>query len=478
MDIKKYDIPTVSGCYRFYDKNGKISYIGKAANLRARVLSYWRESANHTPAKQAMLREIASVNWIETDSEIEALLLEANLVKKIQPRYNIDLKDDKRFAYIKISTADEIPGVFITRKIDKQGKYFGPFTSAGTVREVVKIIRKVWPYCTERTLKPRPCFYAQIGRCTGVCAEKYPLKEYKEKIIKPIILFLSGKKKEIIKKLEVRSNKLEKELRQLSKRTDKQADKLLKIENELKLLKYQLANIKHVLECTNIIGVAEKYAADVVELAKVLDLTKVPVRIEGYDISNIFGKSAVGSMVVFKNGEPDKSEYRKFKIKISEETGDTGMLKEVLERRLGHVSHSMQHASCNTQHKEDFLCQYDINKGAEIANEKSQITNRKSSWPDPDLIIIDGGKGQLNIASKILKQRGLDIPVLAISKGEGLRSASAPDKIFFPGEKKPLELPLASPALHIIKRVRDEAHRFAIKYHRELRSRNMRTKKK
>lgn len=485
MDIKKYKIPQTPGCYRYMNAEGEVIYIGKAANLRARVLSYWRESANHTPAKQAMLREIASVNWIETESEIEALLLEANLVKKFQPRYNIDLRDDKRFAYIKISTADEIPGVFITRKIDKQGKYFGPFTSAGTVREVVKIIRKVWPYCTERTLKPRPCFYAQIGRCTGVCAEKYPLKEYKEKIIKPIILFLSGKKKEIIKKLEVRSKKLEKELRQLSKRTDKQADKLLKIENELKLLKYQLANIKHVLECTNVIGVAEKYAADVVELAKVLDLAKVPVRIEGYDISNIFGKSAVGSMVVFKNGEPDKSEYKKFKIRVSEEMGDTGMLREVLERRLGHTTGNMQHetrsmhhTARSTQHKEDFLCQYDINKGAEIANEKSQIANRKSSWPDPDLIIIDGGKGQLNIASKILKQRGLDIPVLAISKGEGLRSASAPDKIFFPGEKKPLELPLASPALHIIKRVRDEAHRFAIRYHRELRSRNMRTKKK
>jgi excinuclease ABC subunit C len=155
----------------------------------------------------------------------------------------------------------------------------------------------------------------------------------------------------------------------------------------------------------------------------------VPERIEGYDISNIFGKEAVGSMVVFAEGEPDKNEYRKFKIRIGQgQANDVGMLKEIMERRLN------------------------------------------NDWPLPDLIIIDGGKGQVNIIAAVLKRHKLEIPLIAISKGDGLRSAMAPDKLFFPGEKMPLQLSLASPAMHLIKRVRDEAHRFAIGYHRKLRS--------
>ncbi|MEK7097275.1 MAG: hypothetical protein AAB906_00300, partial [Patescibacteria group bacterium] len=173
--------------------------------------------------------------------------------------------------------------------------------------------------------------------------------------------------------------------------------------------------------------------------------------IEGYDIANIFGREAVGSMVVFSGGEPDKDEYRKFKIRIGEgEANDVRMLKEVLERRF---KHSFLPPLLDKERKEN-------------------------KWPLPDLIIIDGGKAQLNAALSVLKKLKLDpsegragIPVISISKGEGLRSAGAPDKLFFPGEKKPLELPLASPALHLIKRVRDEAHRFAITYHRTLRSR-------
>ena len=147
QNIKKLNIPVSPGCYQFYNAQGKIIYIGKAANLKNRILSYWQKSANHTPIKNKMLREIVKIKWIETDSEIEALLLEANLVKKYQPYYNVLLRDDKRFAYIKISTEDEIPGVFITRKIDKAGRYFGPFISALATRETIRVIRKIWPYC-------------------------------------------------------------------------------------------------------------------------------------------------------------------------------------------------------------------------------------------------------------------------------------------------------------------------------------------
>ncbi|MDO8259988.1 MAG: hypothetical protein Q7T50_00630, partial [Candidatus Magasanikbacteria bacterium] len=253
-------------------------------------------------------------------------------------------------------------------------------------------------------------------------------------------LFLEGKKGQVITNYKLRITNLEREIKNHppaggstikdSKLTND--DSVIIMEQELNFLKYQLLNLNKVLGMSRVIGVAEKYAADVVELAKILNLTKVPERIEGYDISNIYGTAAVGSMVVFENGEANKSEYKKFKIKVEDSLGDTGMLREVLERRFSH-----------------------------------------DDWSMPDLIIIDGGKGQLNTVLKVLKKLNLDILAISVSKGEGLRSAAAPDKIFFPGEAKPLQLPLASPALHIIKRVRDEAHRFAISYHKELRKKNM-----
>jgi len=442
--VKKLNIPQKPGCYQYYNRLGKIIYIGKAANLKSRVLSYWQKSAEHTPAKWAMLKRIERVDWVETDSEIEALLLEANLVKKYQPEFNVSLRDDKRFVYIKVSLEDEIPGVFLTRKIDKAGRYFGPFVSTQAARETVKTLRKIWSYCTVRKPQLKPCFYYQINRCLGICSGAVSKKEYLTKVIKPITLFLEGKKELIVKSLKFKVKSLEAELKK-----EKDDDKKEELARELGQLKFQLGNMEQVLAHANILGLLDKYAADVVELAKLLGLPRVPQRIEGYDISNIFGKETVGSMVVFAEGEPDKNEYRKFKIRVGssyaeasedkqgqfvneiiEKRGDVQMLQEVLERRF------------------------------------------RNDWPLPDLIIIDGGKGQLNVASQVLKKSKLDIPVIAISKGEGLRSAGAPDKIFFPGEKKPLELSLASPAMHIIKRVRDEAHRFAIGYHRKLRSKN------
>jgi excinuclease ABC subunit C len=150
-EVKKLNIPQTPGCYQYFNKEGKLIYIGKAVNLRSRIFSYWRASAQHTPAKAKMVKEIHKIKWIEVDSEIEALLLESNLVKKHQPFYNIDLRDDKRFNYIHISLEDEIPGVFMTRKIGKAGKYYGPFVSGLAVKETLKALRKIWPYCTMRT---------------------------------------------------------------------------------------------------------------------------------------------------------------------------------------------------------------------------------------------------------------------------------------------------------------------------------------
>jgi len=214
---------------------------------------------------------------------------------------------------------------------------------------------------------------------------------------------------------------------------EREMKKLVKSGDELGAtrLKMRLVSLRAVLAGAQVLSVADKYANDVVELAKVLSLKKVPQRIEGYDLSTGPGRESVGVMVVFAGGEADNSQYRKFKIQAGG-LGDTDMLKEVLERRLKH-----------------------------------------DDWPLPDLLIIDGGKAQLNTTLRILKKYQLDLDVLAISKGEGLRSSKAPDKIFFPGQTTALQLPLSSPALHLVKRVRDESHRFAIGFHRDLRSKKM-----
>ncbi len=425
--VKNLNIPNKPGSYQYYNDASEIIYVGKAANLKSRVLSYWQKSTTHSPAKTAMMKQISEIKWIETDSEIEALLLESNLIKKYQPQFNVVLRDDKRYAYVKISLEDEVPGVFITRNIDKTGKYYGPFTSAGAVQETLKVIRKIWPYCTERKIKTKPCFYFHVGRCLGVCGGVVAHKEYMDKVIRPIQLFFDGKKMQIESGLKKKEKQLEQELN--SKNINAEFREATEI--SLRQIRFELLNMRNVLEHANVLGLIDKYATDVVELTKVLGLAKTPQRIEGYDISNNFGEEAVGSMVVFKEGEPDKNEYRKFKIKINPGlANDTGMLKEIIGRRLNH------------------------------------------DWPLPDLMIIDGGRGQINAVISMLKKNKLDIQVIGISKGDGLRSAKAPDKLFFPGEKMSLTLPLASPALHLIKRVRDEAHRFAIGYHRDLRSKN------
>ncbi|PLX21352.1 excinuclease ABC subunit C [Candidatus Parcubacteria bacterium] len=290
-DVKNKNIPKKPGSYQFLDKAGKIIYIGKAADLRSRVLSYWQKSTNHSPDKHAMMKNICGIDWIETDSEIEALLLESNLVKKHQPQFNVMLRDDKRFLYVCISTEDEIPGIFTTRTIGKSGKYFGPFVSAQAVKETLKAIRKIWPYCNEKKLQKKPCFYYQINRCVGVCGGLVDRNEYIKKVIKPITLFFEGKKERIVKNLI-------KEKKQFEKAGD--------IE-EAKKIDFYIKHMQNVLEHTNILGLVDKYATDVIELAKVMSLPKTPRRIEGYDISNIFGAEAVGSMVVFEEGEENKS---------------------------------------------------------------------------------------------------------------------------------------------------------------------------
>jgi excinuclease ABC subunit C len=240
-------------------------------------------------------------------------------------------------------------------------------------------------------------------------------KEY-AKSVKKVIWFFEGKKGQVIKtvKRELREAKKEKEEEKTSK------------------LEYQLLSLEKVLGHSRMVGVVEKYENDAHELSRLLKIGKPLKRIEGYDISNIYGNEAVGSMVVFKEGEPDKKEYRKFKMKVEGKPNDFAMMKEMLERRF------------NRYHQ----------------------SSKKEIWPVPDLVIVDGGKGQLNIATRALKKYNLDIPHISLAKRD--------EEIFFPGEKTALKLPKAAPALHLVQRVRDEAHRFAVTFHRKRRSKKIR----
>ncbi|HNW55701.1 MAG TPA: GIY-YIG nuclease family protein [bacterium] len=428
--IKELAIPERPGSYQFFVQ-GEIVYVGKAINLKRRVYSYWQRYEDLSPAKKQMVDQIDQLKWIETDSEIEALLLESNLIKKHQPRYNIVWRDDKRYAYIAISSED-FPRIYITRKLEESGQFFGPFTSVQAARETIKIIRKIWPYRSCRLMPKRACLYYRLRQCPGVCQDFMGKSQYRA-IIKNIILFLSGEKKAVVKQMETAKNNYEKKLKKIIGKAD--LPEINQIEQKISSYTWQLDQLNKVLANNQIVSLTEKYANDVFELAKALNLSKAPQRIEGYDLSNLYGLQAVGSMVVFLSGEATPSQYRRFKLNdagavANREAGDIVLLKEMLTRRVAH-----------------------------------------EDWDCPDLIVVDGAKAQVNAADKILKQAGLEVKVIGLGKDVGLRSARALDKIYFPGKAQPLQLSLNNPALHLLKRVRDEAHRFAITYHRQVRRR-------
>ena len=419
--VKLLSLPLGPGVYQFYDQSKQIIYIGKAVNLRRRVLSYWQNYCQLTPAKQQLVDSIAHIKWQETGSEIEALLLEASLIKKYQPKYNIVWRDDKRYIYIAIS-ADAFPRVYLTRKLAPSGQFFGPFTSVQAARETLKAIRKIWPYRSCRAMPKRVCLYYQLGQCPGPCQGLISKSAY-QKIIHQLSLFLQGKKQLVVKRIQTELDKYTQELNKL-----KPEDRIV-IEQKIISLTWQLQQINKVLATSRVLSLEERYANDVVELGKILGLQKPPRRIEGYDISNLYGAQAVGSLVVFVDGEASPQDYKRFKLGgNSANLGDVPLLREMLRRRLAH-----------------------------------------DDWLKPDLIIIDGARAQVNAVYNLLKQAGWDVPVIGLAKDRGLRSARALDKVYFPGESKPLQLSLNSPALFLLKRVRNEAHRFAISFHRHIR---------
>lgn len=538
IEQKLQQLPQSPGVYIMKDANKRIIYVGKAIVLKNRVRQYFQSNKNHSAKVISMVNRIADFETIMTGSEIEALILECNLIKKHHPRYNISLRDDKTYPYLKVTLLEDFPRVIVTRHIKKDGsRYFGPYTNVGAVKESLKLLRKSFPLRTCKNMNvDRPCLEYHIKRCFAPCVGKIGKKAYAE-MVSSVVLFLDGKNDILEKSLQQQMEKaaanlqfemaasLRDQLASVRKTIEKQkimtgegdqdaigmarsgrgaciqvfyirngkmtgrSHFILKNSEEetdedvltafLQQYYNQTSSLPRevLLPCgikeqslleswltkeygskvevnipqrgvkKDIIKMAEenaeKYLKDeeerilredaktmgaVKELGKYLRLVHLPKRMECFDISHIQGSETVASMVVFENGEAKKSDYRRFKIKSTEGKPDDFMsMREVTKRRYEKLDEGEM----------------------------------------PDLIIIDGGKGQLSSALEIIRGAGhLTVPVVGLAKQF--------EYIFTEGESDPVILPRRSDALYLVQRIRDEAHRFAITYHRKLRGkRNM-----
>lgn len=585
MDIqaKLASLPKQPGCYIFKDENGDILYVGKAISLRQRVRSYFQKSAQHSAKTVRMARKIRDIEWMVTDSELEALILECSLIKRHRPPYNVLMKDDKSYPYLCITTSEKFPRLTVTRKVRKDGnKYFGPFANSGAVWSTSHLLHRTFPLIPCGKIwsgKPvqRPCLYHHMGRCLAPCAGKSDPATY-QAIIQNVILFLQGKGDDLMQKLQSqmeeasekmefeRAAKLRDQIRALQEILQKQKvisfdgsneDIIAMVKDErgacvqmfyvrngkligqrhflvdsageenpgeivqafMKqyyqdapevpdkiLLPYEIEEaqivsswlkgkrgssvelrVPHRGEDAQLLEMAANNAelalqslrqqidsqsdwgeAAMMELQEALGLPNLPRRIEAYDISNVQGTAPVGSMVVFEDGLPKKSDYRRFRIRWHPESPDDfAMMNEVLTRRLNDWKTGRQEDGVEerrggqegrmTRRRDDERTGGKNNLKSESRNPKSE-----SAWSKlPDLILIDGGKGQLNAALKAIHKLGFELPAIGLAKKHEL--------VILPDSDEPLELPRNSKALYLLQRVRDEAHRFAVTYHRKLR---------
>ena len=531
-------IPESSGSYQFFDKTGEIIYVGKAKNLKRRVSSYFHKK-HESPKLQVMVPQIVKIEFIVTDSEVEALILESHLIKKYKPKYNVLLKDDKKFPYFLI-TKEEYPRILVVRKQNRntlQGKFFGPYTNSKAMYSTLDFLKKIFPLkqCKQPKFKDRPCLYYQMGKCLAPCQGYVSPEEY-QTLIKKVEMFLSGKQNELVIELKKQMEKYSKnqEYEKAAKYRDSYQDILKTMERQkvvfentkldidiialaqeglsscvcvLQIRQGRLTNKKdfdiklnfastpieifssfikdyydmlgeeeapkeilfdeelikedkqiyekwlsykfkkkikissdNLKKNREFIALAQKNAQYSLEKLKLqllneiqndynevgayiqekLNLRKFPHRVECFDISHFQGTNTVASMVVFENGQPKKSAYRKFKLKSTEgKPDDFKSMQEVVSRRY---------------------------------REKDM----------PDLIIIDGGKGQLSSVIKQFKE-------MDIKNQDIVSLAKRLEEVFLPNQSKPVLFPISSNALYFFQRIRDEAHRFAITYHRKLR---------
>lgn len=531
-DVKK--LPHLTGVYLMKDSTGKIIYVGKAKDLNKRVRSYFKPRGPGDPKTAALIKKVKSVDYITTGNEVEALVLECNLIKENKPVYNVRLKDDKKYPYIKLTSAGEYPRLVLVRNLENDGsEYFGPYTDAGAVRKTLSIIGDIFPLrrCSEKRFmqkNERECLYFQIGKCSAPCTGRIKKSDYME-LVRQVKLLLSGKNSKLAGRLKGKMERLSAEkkfekaaaIRDQIKAIDKLSERQIALDQGgkdedviafasegkehcaviMKIREGRILSSRDFILPASVEDRVAEIASGFIKLyyhsstdippdiyldsepsdktiilewlvqkaghkvhiripkrgrkkrlldlarsnarvkllahssirpeitllndvKKVLGLSSTPLIVEGYDISNIQGEEPVGSMVTFRSGNPDKKYYRRFKIRSVTGQDDYAMLSEVISRRFSNI-----HAHGDRA---------------------------------PDLILIDGGRGQVNAAINALKTANAgDIPVVGLAKKE--------EKIYLGWKPKALNLSSRSGALKFLQRVRNEAHRFAIDYHRKLR---------
>jgi len=408
--IKEKDfekLPKNSGVYFFYDKKNLI-YIGKAINIKNRVKNHFQQPSYRD---KFFIEKVNKIGFIETNSEITALILEANLIKKHQPKFNIVWRDDKNYFYVAI-TKSERPIVYITHQKTENTEYIGPFVEGNSLKKTLKFLRRVFPYYTTKTHPKNKCTYCHLDLCPGPNPD---LKLYKNNI-KKLKLILQGKSNSVL-------NSLKKEMKILSKNENFE---------EAGKVRDKIFALEKIMAHTNVIEQKENQKTDNWENTKKIlqGITNQPKkisRIECYDISNIQGNQATGSMVVFIDGVADKSQYKKFKIRLPEKPNDIAMLEEIITRRLAHTE-----------------------------------------WDYPEIMLIDGGIAQLNIAIKVkdLNLKTRPIKIISIAKKY--------KELFIEGRKEPILLKILPREIYnLVLQLDDEAHRFAITYHKKLRKQNL-----
>lgn len=549
-------LPARPGVYLYRDDKGKIIYVGKALSLKSRVRSYFQPGAQLPPKTKVMLERVADFDIIVTDSEVEALILEQNLIKEHRPRYNVMYKDDKSYPYLKVTLADNFPRVMITRRHVKDGsRYFGPYTRVGAVNETLRLLKKIFPFrsCKQKepALRQKPCLNFHIKRCLGPCAGQVDSDRYRS-MINEICLFLEGRHEDLVKRLAARMEEAAKVLDfELAARLRDQLQAVREVVERQKIItggfedqdvvaaagageldqacvmvffvrggkligreRFMLRGVEGLSQPEVIASFLKQYYTDVdfvprkvllaaevkderavieqwltgkkgsrvtlkaprrgekkkladmvaanaqlaleqhradeaarredtaealAGLAEELGLESPPHRMECYDISNTQGTDSVASMVVFIDGKPANEQYRRFKIRTVEGPDDFASMQEALRRRFKRASEEREL----------------LNAGLISSREAKFFTL-------PDLVIIDGGRGQLSAARHVMRELGFaHIPAFGLAKEE--------EQVFAEGRPAPIVIDRSSPALHLLQRLRDEAHRFALAYHRYIR---------